>query len=458
MTSEIITEDIEIRHLKQFVVHGLKELLDIRDDWKTLMSMVTVDCDPHKPYKYGQKEIRIIEHAGKRVFPQRGCTEIFLDEWGTSGRRRPKLNDLVMFLEQANLKEAVKYVLVDLLKKPYEDKENIVVDIVPSEQNLPEGDGCDSKTIRGDVVSFTLCQLERATNSFNSEPFSRGGNKLGEGQFGAVYYGRLNNIEVAVKTLGNDVTLSTTEDAEIAEVTNKLFENEVEILSQCKHTHLLRLVGFCKDTMNCIVYEFMCNGSLYDRLACLNKTPPLTTNTRYSIALGVAEALHFLHSGFSKVVIHRDVKSANVLLDDNFVPKLGDFGIVKMSDSANLKTMYTQSNSGTLPYMPPEAHHGAISTKTDVFSYGIVILELLTGLKPNDDDRKTTLYYYLVVEEEIPVREVLDRKAGQWNEACVDTMVDLVWQKCCLIEKDKRAEMKNIVDILKNMPRDWLPE
>lgn len=450
MTSEIISADLEIRHLKQFVVHGLKELLDIRDDWKTLMSLVTIDCDPSKPFKYGQKEIRIIEHAGKRVFPQRGCTEIFLDEWGTSGRQRPKLNDLVMYLEQANLKEAAKYLVIDVLKKPYEVKD-IIDEIVPSEQIVSEGDVCESKYIPQDIQSFTLCQLERTTNSFNTEPFSRGGNKLGEGQFGAVYYGRLNNMEVAVKTLENNVTLSSTEVAEIAEVTTKLFENEVEILSHCKHRNLLRLVGFCKDTMNCIVYEYMCNGSLYDRLACLNNTPALTSNTRYSIAHGVAEALHFLHSGFSKVVIHRDVKSANVLLDENFVPKLGDFGIVKVSDRSDTKTMYTQSSSGTLPYMPPEAHHGAVSTKTDVFSFGIIILELLTGLKPHDDDKQTTLYYYLVVEEEMPVKEVLDRKAGNWDEECVNTMVDVVWHKCCLIEKDKRADMKEIVDILTNM-------
>ncbi|XP_026688887.1 interleukin-1 receptor-associated kinase 4-like [Diaphorina citri] len=118
-----------------------------------------------------------------------------------------------------------------------------------------------------------------------------------------------------------------------------------------------------------------------------------------------------------------------------------------MSETSNMKTMYTENLTGTRPYMPPEAMHCQISTKTDVFSYGVILLELLTGMKPIDDNN-TILYYYLVVEQEVPVREVLDKEAGEWNETHVETLIGIVFEKCCVFEKDKRASMRDIVDLL----------
>ncbi|KAI5745044.1 hypothetical protein M8J76_007695 [Diaphorina citri] len=455
MTSEsIITEDIEIRHLKQYVVHELGIILNERDDWKKIMSIVTVDCDPLKPLKYSAKDIKIVERAGKRNFPERGCTDIFLDEWGTSGRRRPRLSDLIMFLKKAELHQAARYVEVDVLKKPESPGDN--TEAAEWLQEVIQQEEANNKTeYIGELIAFTFCDLERATDGFNRKPYPRRGNKLGEGQFGTVYYGKLKNgMEIAVKTLENNANYSSSnsDNTEAAMIPILLFENEVQTLSQCKHVNLLRLLGFCNNIMNCIVYEYMCNGSLYDRLARVNNTPPLDSNKRYSIALGVAEALHYLHS-LSKPIIHRDVKSANVLLDENFVPKLGDFGIVKMSETSNVKTMYTENLTGTRPYMPPEAMHCQISTKTDVFSYGVILLELLTGMKPIDDNN-TILYYYLVVEQEVPVREVLDKEAGEWNETHVETLISIVFEKCCVFEKDKRASMRDIVDLLSKSVND----
>ncbi|KAL1449740.1 hypothetical protein WDU94_002220 [Cyamophila willieti] len=344
-----------------------------------------------------------------------------------------------------------------------EEESPVVTEIEVRKSSTPNEDFGQvskfTKPIR-DLIEFSLNELEQATNGFNEEPRTRKltGNKLGEGAYGAVYYGKLTSgTEVAVKTLQREPQMTTSSIYSTSEEQEDpvaiLFRNEVRNLAVCKHPNLVRLLGYHVGDMSCIVYEYMANGSLYDRLACKENTPPLTADTRWSIALDVAEALNYLHTGLPTAVIHRDVKSMNILLNDRLEAKLADFGIVR--EMSVQRTIHTRNIAGTNPYMAPEAHQGSISVKIDVFAYGIVLLEILTGLNHNSILDGRSLWTYFVgdrsTEEEgiNLVKEHLDEKANWDNAVLVDTLVDTAYKRCCNIDKNKRESMSEIVNRLR---------
>jgi serine/threonine protein kinase len=159
---------------------------------------------------------------------------------------------------------------------------------------------------------------------------------------------------------------------------------EVEVLSQVHHVNIVQLMGWSKDGMApCLVYAFMEGGSLQDRLACRGSGAllPLTANERILVLSDVARGLAYLHSEVR--VIHRDVKSANVLLDRGCQGRIGDFGISKSLNDNNAGItsthMHTEHVMGTQVYMAPEYKNGELSTKVDAFAFGLVVLETLTG-------------------------------------------------------------------------------
>lgn len=188
--------------------------------------------------------------------------------------------------------------------------------------------------------------------------------------------------------------------------------SQLKILSEIHHPHLLLLLGACLDH-GCLVYEFMENGSLEDRLLRKNGTPPIPWFERYRIAWEVASALAFLHSSKPKPIIHRDMKPANILLDHNLVSKIGDVGLSTMlhSDPISMSTTYNDAGPvGTLCYMDPEYQRsGLISPKSDVYAFGMVILQLLTA--------KPAIALAHVVETALNdgcLLEILDQEAGNW--------------------------------------------
>uniref|UniRef100_A0A8D8RKT6 non-specific serine/threonine protein kinase n=1 Tax=Cacopsylla melanoneura TaxID=428564 RepID=A0A8D8RKT6_9HEMI len=309
----------------------------------------------------------------------------------------------------------------------------------------------------GDLIEFPRHELYQATNGYNKE------NQLGAGVFGEVYYGKLKNgTEVAVKRLQSESNMTTTSVNNAAEdLITTLFNNEVQNLAVCKHTNLVRLLGYLVgNDMSCIVYEFMANGSLYDRLACMNDTPPLSTTTRCSIALDVAEGLKYLHTGHKPSVVHRDVKSMNILLNDRLEAKLGDFGIVR--PMSVLQTQHTNQTAGTGPYMAPEAFQGEISDKNDVFAYGIVLLEILTGLKPSGNNmdgplENQAIWIFFVGDPDSAeegmnlVKQYLDVKANWDKPDVVDSLVEIAVKRCCPAKKKARENMSQIVDRLRKL-------
>ncbi|KAF3789273.1 U-box domain-containing protein 52 [Nymphaea thermarum] len=238
-------------------------------------------------------------------------------------------------------------------------------------------------------------EISSATSSFSDTL------RVGEGAFGSVYKCTLRHITVAVKVL-----------KAIGIQKDKQFLREIEILNRIRHPHLLMLIGACPEH-GCLVYEYMENGSLDDRLRRKNDTPPLPWFDRFRIAWEVASALLFLHSSKPRPVVHRDLKPANILLDHNLVSKIGDVGLCTLipTDHSTMATVYKNTGLvGTYCYVDPEYQRtGLVSPKSDVFAFGVVVLQLLTGHPPMG-----LAHFVEKAIEEDRLEEILDASAGTW--------------------------------------------
>ncbi|QCE06811.1 serine/threonine-protein kinase PBS1 [Vigna unguiculata] len=219
------------------------------------------------------------------------------------------------------------------------------------------------------VKTFSFSELEKATDRFSSQRV------LGEGGFGRVYSGTLDDgNEVAVKLLTRN---DQNRDRE--------FITEVEMLSRLHHRNLVKLFGICiEGRKRCLVYEFVCNGSVESHLhGDDKKSCPLDWEARKRIAIGSARGLAYLHEDSNPRVIHRDFKASNVLLEDDFTPKVSDFGLAREVGEGN--GHISTRVMGTFGYVAPEyAMTGHLLVKSDVYSYGVVLLELITGRKSVD--------------------------------------------------------------------------
>ncbi|GKB23979.1 L-type lectin-domain containing receptor kinase IX.1 [Tanacetum coccineum] len=212
---------------------------------------------------------------------------------------------------------------------------------------------------------FSYYELARSTGDFSETE------KLGEGGFGGVYRGFLKDSEsyVAVKRVSKNSKQGIQE-----------YASEVMIISRLRHRNLVQLEGWCHEKGNLLlVYEYMENGSLDSHL--FKEKSLLTWGTRYKIVHGLASALMYLHEEWEQCVLHRDIKSSNVMLDSNFNAKLGDFGLAKLVDHE--KGSETTKLAGTMGYMAPECVVTGKATKeSDIFSFGVVALEIACGRKP----------------------------------------------------------------------------
>lgn len=218
--------------------------------------------------------------------------------------------------------------------------------------------------------TFTYEELARATDGFSDA------NLLGQGGFGYVHRGILpNGKEVAVKQLKAGSGQGERE-----------FQAEVEIISRVHHKHLVSLVGYCSTGFQrLLVYEFVPNNTLEFHLHGKGR-PTMDWSTRLRIALGSAKGLAYLHEDCHPKIIHRDIKAANILLDFKFEAKVADFGLAKIA--SDLNTHVSTRVMGTFGYLAPEyAASGKLTDKSDVFSYGVMLLELLTGRRPVDKDQ-----------------------------------------------------------------------
>ncbi|XP_011626152.1 probable LRR receptor-like serine/threonine-protein kinase At1g67720 [Amborella trichopoda] len=211
---------------------------------------------------------------------------------------------------------------------------------------------------------FTLTELEEAT-----EQFSR---KIGQGSFGPVYYGKVKDSkEVAVKILAATSTHGTQQ-----------FVNEVTLLSRIHHRNLVPLIGYCEEgNQRILVYEYMHNGTLRDHIHDPIKQKKLDWMSRLYIAEDAAKGLEYLHGGCIPSIIHRDVKTSNILLDIKMRAKVSDFGLSRCTDEN--RTHISSAARGTVGYLDPEYYgNQQLTERSDVYSFGIVLLELISGRKP----------------------------------------------------------------------------
>lgn len=235
-----------------------------------------------------------------------------------------------------------------------------------------------SKEGNGNIAAqtFTFRELATATKNFRQECL------LGEGGFGRVYKGRLENGGqlAAIKQLDRNGLQG-----------NKEFLVEVLMLSLLHHPNLVNLIGYCADgDQRLLVYEYMPRGSLEDHLLDIGSDQkPLGWFTRMKIATGAAKGLEYLHDKANPPVIYRDLKSSNILLDEEFNPKLSDFGLAKLGPVGE-KQHVSSRVMGTYGYCAPEyVRTGQLTVKSDVYSFGVVLLELITGRRAIDTTKPT---------------------------------------------------------------------
>ncbi|KAL9176205.1 hypothetical protein ABFS82_02G163900 [Erythranthe guttata] len=291
---------------------------------------------------------------------------------------------------------------VDLLQKYKQERDELQVDLdnalkVAEELRKKQAEVASSSSKSQFFSEFFYWEIEGATSNFSQSL------KIGQGVYGSIYRGNLRHTQVVIKMLHSDTLQGPYE-----------YQHEVSILSKLRHPNIVTLIGACPEAWS-LIYEYLPNGNLEDRLNCKNNTPPLSWKTRIRIAAELCSALIFLHSCRPNGIVHGDLNPGSILLDENFVSKLSHFGVSrelnkdKTSDN-NTTLCHRADPKGTFIYIDPEfLLTGELTPKSDVYSFGVILLRLLTG-RPAiglTNDVQVAL-------DKGTLKEVLDAAAGDW--------------------------------------------
>uniref|UniRef100_A0A671YFE4 Interleukin-1 receptor-associated kinase 4 n=1 Tax=Sparus aurata TaxID=8175 RepID=A0A671YFE4_SPAAU len=442
-----VTSATYIRNLSYSLLRKVSDFLDPQDRWRDVMVSIRKS---NGDSRYSQHHVRRFEGL---VVQGKSPTVELLRDWGTTNST---VGELVDILKSHRLLAAASVLLPGVAQTLSSFCYMYSSGLCTTSMNLTQRKEKLCSTFSHELLStcslqtgcpsFFYNELMRITGNFDDRPVSDGGSRLGEGGFGTVYKGLLNDKPVAVKKL-------TPMDDVSPDELRVQFDQEIQTLKVLKHENLVDMVGFsCDGQHPCLVYALMVNGSLLDRLACLQGSPPLSWRQRCLIAEGTARGLEYLHNNHH---VHRDVKSANILLDERFVAKVSDFGLTRASSKGTSTTMMTERIVGTRAYMAPEALRGEITPKSDVFSFGVVLLEILSGLAPADENREPQLlmevWYDIDDEDEdLTLEDFLDKKMGDWELSQVESVYSLACS--CLHErKNRRPFIKQVVLELKGV-------
>ncbi|KAK4758659.1 hypothetical protein SAY87_019960 [Trapa incisa] len=278
---------------------------------------------------------------------------------------------------------------------------------------------------------FTLSELHSATNNFNAE------NLIGKGGYAEVYRGSLRDGQlVAIKRL-----IKGTPDEIIGD-----FLSELGIMAHVKHRNTAKLIGYGVEGGMHLVLELSPHGSLASVLYGLKVK--LDWKTRHKIALGTAEGLLYLHEGCQRRIIHRDIKAANVLLTEDFEPQICDFGLAKWLPE-NWTHHVVSKFEGTFGYLAPEyLMHGIVDEKTDVFSFGVLLLELVTGRRALDYSQQSLVLWAKPLLRKYHVEELVDPSLGNDYDARQLNLVLLAASLCVQQSSIRRPAMSQVVKVL----------
>ncbi|KAJ8775220.1 hypothetical protein K2173_020224 [Erythroxylum novogranatense] len=285
-------------------------------------------------------------------------------------------------------------------------------------------------------IRYSYSDIKKITKNFKD--------KLGQGGYGTVYKGRLRSGRLAaIKLLGNSKT------------NGQDFINEVGTIGTIHHVNVVKLIGFCVQGLKrALVYEFMPNGSLDKYLFSSEINNSISTEKMYEISLGVAHGIEYLHRGCAMQILHFDIKPHNILLDENFVPKVSDFGIAKLCDTKNTVVSLTGAR-GTIGYMAPELfyrHIGEVSFKADVYSFGMLLMEM-AGRRKNLNafaNHSSQIYFPTWAYEQFRKGKYIDfgevDATEEQNRITKKIIVVALW--CIQLKPDNRPPMHRVIEML----------
>ncbi|XP_037238729.1 interleukin-1 receptor-associated kinase-like 2 isoform X7 [Falco rusticolus] len=339
-------------------------------------------------------------------------------------------------------------------------------DLLKSLQSNPPVSSSVKQETTTDLPSESLLWTQRevtnATDGFSDK------SRICEGTFADIYKGQRNNIVYVIKKMKETECTSPNS-------TQRFFHTEVQICFRCCHVNILQLLGFSVETgLHCLIYPYLPNGSLQNKLQCQDDSAPLSWERRISISVGLIRAVEYLHN-FG--ILHGNIKSSNVLLDENFAPKLGHSGlrlysVDKKSEYAVMKTKVLQAS---LTYLPEDfIRHGQLTEKVDIFSCGVVLAEIMTGIKALDEGRhpiylkdmiadeiqiaKESSYSKVKNFEKLAAKEIcckyLDRRAGHLLEEVATDFASAI----CLCLRKKNSNIAEQVLVIMEMAENKLRE
>jgi serine/threonine protein kinase len=288
---------------------------------------------------------------------------------------------------------------------------------------------------------YSFEKVKKMTNSFD--------HVIGKGGFGTVYKGKLPDAS------GRDIALKILKESK---GNGEEFINELVSMSRASHVNIVSLFGFCYEgSQRAIIYEFMPNGSL-DKFISENMSTKIEWKTLYNIAVGVARGLEYLHNSCVSKIVHFDIKPQNILIDEDLCPKISDFGLAKLCKKKESIISMLDAR-GTVGYIAPEMfskNYGGVSHKSDVYSYGMVVLEMIGATKREEVETsatdKSSMYFPDWVYEDLERKETMrlleDHIIEEEEEEKIVKRMTLVGLWCIQTNPSDRPPMRKVVEML----------
>lgn len=328
---------------------------------------------------------------------------------------------------------------------------SVSVGAVSETHTLPSSEHGDIQMVEAGNMVISIQVLRNVTNNFSEQ------NILGQGGFGTVYKGELHDgTKIAVKRMESGVIAGKG----LAE-----FKSEIAVLTKVRHRHLVALLGYCLDgNERLLVYEYMPQGTLSRHIFnwAEEGLKPLEWTRRLTIALDVARGVEYLHGLAHQSFIHRDLKPSNILLGDDMRAKVADFGLVRLAPEG--KGSIETRIAGTFGYLAPEyAVTGRVTTKVDIFSFGVILMELITGRRALDETQPEESMHLVTWFKRMYINKDSFRKAidptidlNEETLASVSTVAELAGH-CCAREPYQRPDMGHAVNVLSSLVELWKP-